>query len=124
MRIHNAFRFGLFGALGVLVALVIGAAITSLATILTYIGAALFLALGLDPLVTWLEKRGMKRPLAILTVLIGVLAVAYTFRGLRSERWLHTSFRVQSRFTSRLQRPPTNFSVSFRPPNGPSPGKL
>ena len=79
MRIHNAFRFGLFGALGVLVALVIGAAITSLATILTYIGAALFLALGLDPLVTWLEKRGMKRPLAILTVLIGVLAV---FAGL------------------------------------------
>ncbi|MBC7724366.1 MAG: AI-2E family transporter [Burkholderiaceae bacterium] len=75
MKIHNAFRFGLFGALGVLVALVIGGAIASLATILTYIGAALFLALGLDPLVTWLEKKGMKRPFAILTVLVGVLAV-------------------------------------------------
>ena len=56
MKIQNAFRFGLFGGLGVLVALVIGGAITSLATIITYIGAALFIALGLDPLVSWLER--------------------------------------------------------------------
>ncbi|MFP7759923.1 AI-2E family transporter [Marisediminicola sp. LYQ85] len=75
MKIHNAFRFGLFGALGVLVAVAIGAAITSLATILTYIGAAIFLALGFDPFVTWLEKKGIKRPFAILIVLVGVLSV-------------------------------------------------
>ncbi len=79
MKIHNAFRFGLFGGLGVLLALGIGSAITSLATILTYVGAALFLALGLDPLVTWLEGKGVKRPIAILIVLVGVLAV---FAGL------------------------------------------
>lgn len=79
MKIHNPFRFGLFGGLGVLVAIAIGGAIGSLATILTYIGAALFLALGLDPLVTWLEKHRFPRWLAILTVLVGVLAV---FAGL------------------------------------------
>lgn len=79
MKIHNAFRFGLFGGLGVLVAIAIGAAVGSLATILTYIGAALFLALGLDPLVTWLESKSFPRWLAILTVLAGVLGL---FTGL------------------------------------------
>lgn len=79
MKIQNPFRFGLLGGLGVLVAIAIGSTIGSLATILTYIGAALFLALGLDPLVTWLEKHKFPRPLAIVTVLVAVLAV---FAGL------------------------------------------
>jgi predicted PurR-regulated permease PerM len=79
VKIQNAFRLGLFGGLGVLVAVAIGAAVGSLATILTYIGAAIFLALGLDPLVSWLEKHAFPRWLAILTVLVGVLAV---FAGL------------------------------------------
>lgn len=79
MKIHNPFLFGLLGGLGVLVALGIGATIASLATILTYVGAALFLALGLDPLVTWLEKHKFPRPLAIATVLVAVLGV---FTGL------------------------------------------
>lgn len=79
MKIQNPFRLGLLAALGVLVAIVIGAAVTSLATILTYVGAALFLALGLDPLVTWLEKHKVKRPIAILIVLVGVLGI---FAGL------------------------------------------
>ena len=56
MKIQNSFRMGLFGGLGVLVAIGIGTAITSLASILTYVAAAIFLALGIDPLVTWLEK--------------------------------------------------------------------
>lgn len=79
MKIQNAFRLGLFGGLGVLVALLIGGAITSLATIITYIGAALFIALGLDPLVSWLESRKWPRWAAILTVLAGVLGL---FTGL------------------------------------------
>lgn len=79
MKIQNPFRLGLYGGLGVLVAVGIGAAVGSLATILTYIGAALFLALGLDPLVSWLEKKKLPRPLAIVAVLVGVLGV---FAGL------------------------------------------
>jgi len=79
MKILNPFRLGLLGGLGVLVAVGIGQTIISLATILTYVGAALFLALGLDPVVTWLEKRKFPRWTAILTVLIGVLGV---FAGL------------------------------------------
>ena len=75
MKIQNPFRLGLFGGLGVLVAVAIGATVGSLAAILTYIGAALFLALGLDPLVSWLEKHKFPRPLAIITVLVAVLGV-------------------------------------------------
>jgi predicted PurR-regulated permease PerM len=79
VKIQNAFRLGLFGGLGVLVAIGIGAAVGTLATIITYIGAAIFLALGLDPAVSWLEKHRFPRWLAILTVLTIVLAV---FTGL------------------------------------------
>ncbi|HLU50179.1 MAG TPA: AI-2E family transporter, partial [Planctomycetota bacterium] len=76
MKIQNAFRFGLFAALGALVAIGIGTAIGSLATILTYIGAALFIALGLDPLVSFLERKRFPRWAAILTVLAGVVGAA------------------------------------------------
>ncbi|MCA1942749.1 MAG: AI-2E family transporter [Yonghaparkia sp.] len=79
MKIHNAFRLGIFGGLGVLVALLIGGAFASLATILTYIGAAIFIALGLDPLISWLESRKWPRWAALVTVLIGVLGL---FTGL------------------------------------------
>lgn len=79
MKIQNSFRVGLFGGLGVLVAVAIGATVGSLATILTYVGAALFLALGLDPVVSFLERHKFPRWLAIVTVLVGVLAV---FAGL------------------------------------------
>jgi predicted PurR-regulated permease PerM len=79
VKILNPFRLGLFGGLGVLVAVLIGTAVGSLATILTYVGAALFLALGVDPLVSWLEKHGWKRAVAILVVLVGLLAVVAGF---------------------------------------------
>lgn len=73
MKIHNPFRLGLLAGLGVLVALVIGGAVSELTTILTYVGAALFISLGLDPVVSWLENRKVPRWLAILIVLVAVL---------------------------------------------------
>lgn len=75
MKIQQAFRLGLFGGLGVLVAVGIGATIGSLATVLTYVGAALFLALGLDPVVSWLESRKVPRGFAIVIVIVGVFAL-------------------------------------------------
>jgi predicted PurR-regulated permease PerM len=74
----NAFRIGLVGGLGVLLSLLIGGVVTQLSTVLIYIGVALFLALGLDPLVSWLERR-MPRPLAIVIVFAAVIGV---FAGL------------------------------------------
>lgn len=75
MKIQNAFRLGLFGGLGVLVAIMIGSGLGNLATILTYVGAALFLALGVDPAVSFLEKHKVPRPLAIVLVLVCILGV-------------------------------------------------
>ncbi|GMA29613.1 AI-2E family transporter [Arenivirga flava] len=69
MKINNAFKVGLLGGLGVLVALVIGGAVSSLATIITYIAVALFISLGLEPIISWLEKRRVPRWAAILIVL-------------------------------------------------------
>jgi len=77
VRILNPFRAGLFAGLGVLVAIAIGSAVTSLGTVLTYIGAALFLALGLDPIISWLEHRRIPRWAAIIIVLV-VFAGALT----------------------------------------------
>jgi predicted PurR-regulated permease PerM len=79
VKIQNAFRLGLFGGLGVLVAVAIGGGIQVLGPIITYVGAALFLALGIDPAVSWLERHKLPRWLAILIVLVGILAV---FAGL------------------------------------------
>lgn len=70
----NAFRIGLVGGLGVLLAILIGGVVTQLSTVLIYIGVAIFLALGLDPLVSWLEKK-MARPLAIVIVFAVVILV-------------------------------------------------
>jgi predicted PurR-regulated permease PerM len=75
LKIKNAFRFGLIGTLGVGLGLLIIASLITLQTIITYVGAALFLALGLDPAVSWLEKKGFPRWAAILTVLVAVLGV-------------------------------------------------
>jgi predicted PurR-regulated permease PerM len=73
MKIASAFQLGLFGGLGVLTALVIGGAIATLANVITYVFAAVFLALGLDPLVSRLEKFKFPRPLAVLTVIVGLV---------------------------------------------------
>ncbi|ROS46247.1 AI-2E family transporter [Curtobacterium sp. PhB78] len=69
----NAFRIGFMGAIGVLVALLAGTIIGELSTVLVYIGVALFLALGIDPLVSFLE-RFIPRWAAITVVVVGVLA--------------------------------------------------
>jgi len=74
-RISNAFQVGLLGGLGVLAALVIGGAVTTLANIITYVAASIFIALGLEPIVTKLTQLGLRRRYAILTVMVSLLAI-------------------------------------------------
>ncbi|ALX67014.1 AI-2E family transporter [Microbacterium sp. XT11] len=70
----NPFVFGLLGALGVLVALIIGDIVGQLATVLVYIGFAIFLALGLDPIVSFIERRlSIPRGGAVAIVVAAVL---------------------------------------------------
>ncbi|MEY3029616.1 MAG: hypothetical protein RL198_1013 [Actinomycetota bacterium] len=72
-RLSNPFQVGLLGGLGVLLALLIGGAVAATATILTYIAASIFIALGLDPMVKALLKLKLPRPLAVGVVVLGFL---------------------------------------------------
>lgn len=75
--VRNPFQLGFTVTLGVLVALLFGGMISQLTTIIMYVVAALFVALGLDPVVRWLERKGLNRPLGIAVVFGGfVLLIA------------------------------------------------
>lgn len=75
MKVQNPFRVAFVATLGVGLGLLFIGSIQTLSTILLYVGTALFLSLGLDPIVAFLERRGMKRWLAVLITILGVLAV-------------------------------------------------
>ncbi len=71
----NPFMIGLVGTLGVLLALLIGTVVGQLSTVLVYIGLALFLSLGLDPVVALLARR-MPRPGAV-AIVVGVVLLVF-----------------------------------------------
>jgi predicted PurR-regulated permease PerM len=75
VKIHNPFRVALVATLGVGVGLLLIGSVQTLSTILLYVGTALFLSLGLEPIVGWLEKRRLPRWAAVLVTILGVLAV-------------------------------------------------
>ncbi|AZC14136.1 MULTISPECIES: AI-2E family transporter [unclassified Microbacterium] len=75
MKIHNPFRVALVATLGVGLGLLLIASIQTLSTILLYVGTALFLSLGLDPIISWLERRGLPRWAAVLITILGVLGI-------------------------------------------------
>lgn len=77
-RIQHAFQFGLLGGLGVLTAIAIGNAAISLAGIITSIITALFITLGLEPLIQVIQRRVKKRSYAISIVVLGILALVLT----------------------------------------------
>ena len=74
-RIDRPFVFGFLVTLGGLGAVVLGLALTSLSTVLIYIALALFAALGLDPAVRFLERRGLSRAISVLFVILGLIVV-------------------------------------------------
>ncbi|MFK3677209.1 AI-2E family transporter [Microbacterium sp. NPDC090218] len=75
-RIDRPFVFGFLVTLGGLGAIVIGLALSNLSTVLIYIALALFGALGLDPAVRFLERRGLSR---VISVVITILALIVVF---------------------------------------------
>lgn len=71
----SPFRIGFLGTLGVLLAYGLARALVAAQSVVILVVVALFIALGLDPLVRRLGRVGMKRGLAILLVLLGLLVV-------------------------------------------------
>lgn len=75
MKLHNPFRTALVATLGVGLGILLIGSIESLSTVLLYVGTALFISLGLDPVISFLERRKLPRWLAVLITLILVLGV-------------------------------------------------
>lgn len=71
----HPFAMGFLFVLGGLLAIALGTAFSDLATIWIYIAFALFAAVGLDPVVRRLQKRGMSRAWSIATVSVGFAVV-------------------------------------------------
>lgn len=66
---------GFVGGVGVLLAIGLWSMLASLASVFTLMAVALFLALGLDPVVQWLQHRGLNRAGAVTVVFVGVILV-------------------------------------------------
>ncbi len=81
-NLSHPFTLGVTVTLGVLVALAAGAAFTNLSTIIIYIVFALFVALGLDPVVRMLERRGVSRTWSIAIVFFGIALIIAAVVGL------------------------------------------
>lgn len=76
---RSPFNFGLYAGLGALLAFALGLVLVQISSILVLIVVAMFLAVGLNPVVEWLMRRGLRRSLAVLLVTIAVLVVVALF---------------------------------------------
>ncbi|GAA3626777.1 AI-2E family transporter [Microbacterium awajiense] len=74
MKIHNPFRVAFVATLGVGLGILVITSVQTLSTILLYVGTALFLSLGLDPIISWLERRRLPRWAAVLITILALLA--------------------------------------------------
>jgi predicted PurR-regulated permease PerM len=72
---RSPFFIGLAGAAGVAVTYAAVHALVSVSSMLLLVAAAFFIALGLEPAVSWLVNRGIPRWGAVTVVLIGLFAL-------------------------------------------------
>ena len=76
---RSPFVFGFLAAAGALLAWWLGGLILQIGSVLVLVVVALFLAVGLNPLVEFLMRRGLKRSWSVLWVIIGVLVALALF---------------------------------------------
>jgi predicted PurR-regulated permease PerM len=71
---HSPFKWGFFGGIGVLLAFVLYQSLDTLRGTLVVLAIAALLAIGLDPAVGILIRRGIRRGFAVLIVMLVLLA--------------------------------------------------
>jgi predicted PurR-regulated permease PerM len=76
---HSPFNIGFFGALGALVAIFLSQQLLSISSILILLVMSMFLAIGLNPVVEFFMRRGLRRGLSVLLVLVVVISVLTLF---------------------------------------------
>lgn len=75
----SPFYFGFVGAFGVLIAVGLWNLLGEVSGVITLIVGALFIALGLEPIVSWLTKHRVPRPLAIVMVYVVLIGAITAF---------------------------------------------
>lgn len=76
---RGPFLIGFFGGLGFFLAWWLGEQVVSIGSVLLLIVISMFLAAGLNPIVEYFERRGMRRSYAVLTVIVLVLLAITLF---------------------------------------------
>jgi predicted PurR-regulated permease PerM len=76
---RSPFFIGMAAAAGVAVTYGLVEIVIRARSVLVLIGLALFIAAGLDPAVSWLTRRGLPRPAAVVVILLAVAGVAGAF---------------------------------------------
>jgi len=76
---HSPFHIGFFGAAGAVLAIWLGQQVQAIGSVLILIVVSLFLAAGLNPLVEWFMRRGLRRSLSVLAVIVIVVAALGLF---------------------------------------------
>src|SRR5690242_10430043 len=79
-RTHGPVALGFLYTVGGLIAFWLGGQLLRVGSVVILVVVALFIAVGLDPAVRWLERRaGLTRPLAVLAVITVVLLALVLF---------------------------------------------
>ncbi len=76
---RSPFGVGFFAAVGALLAYWLGGLLLSIGSVLVLVVVSMFLAVGLNPAVEWLGRRGLKRSMGVLVVVVVVLAAVALF---------------------------------------------
>jgi len=76
---RSPFMWGLLGGFGALLAIWLGGLILQIGSVLILVVVAMFLAVGLNPLVEFFMRHGVKRSWAVLMVIVGVLVAIALF---------------------------------------------
>ena len=76
---HSPFHIGFFGAAGAVLAIWLGQQIQAIGSVLILIVVSLFLAAGLNPVVDWFVRRGLRRSLSVVAVIVLVVAALGLF---------------------------------------------
>ncbi|MET1058854.1 MAG: AI-2E family transporter [Nocardioides sp.] len=76
---HSPFYIGFFGAVGAVLAIWLGQQVQAIGSVLILIVVSLFLAAGLNPLVEWFIRRGLRRSLSVVAVIVIVVVAVGLF---------------------------------------------
>jgi predicted PurR-regulated permease PerM len=76
---RSPFFIGLYGAFGVAIAYAVARGIEDVSSVLIIIGVALFIAIGLDPIIRMLTSKGFSRGAAASAVTLGFVLVIAAF---------------------------------------------